>query len=63
MDSEYSAYPAGSDKEQLFFKEHARASSKGSINSLLGRKKTLGGINRPETKVGTHTPESIIPLH
>jgi len=53
MDSEFSTYPSASgEKEQLFFKEHVRASSKGSVNSLLGRKKALGGgANRPETKV------------
>jgi hypothetical protein len=39
------------DGVQIFFKEHNRASSKGSNSSFLARKKHPPGKARPETKV------------
>ena len=53
----YSEYSVKDDSNvKLFFKEHERKSSKGSVNSFLSRKKSLQqqqpkGTNRPETKV------------
>ena len=54
----YSEYSVKDTNEnvKLFFKEHERKSSKGSVNSFLSRKKSLQqqqpkGTNRPETKV------------
>ena len=53
----YSEYSVKDDNMKLFFKEHERKSSKGSVNSFLSRKKSLQqqqqpkGTNRPETKV------------
>ncbi|KAI0695429.1 hypothetical protein C8T65DRAFT_46204 [Cerioporus squamosus] len=50
--SEYSVKDESNVK--LFFKEHERKSSKGSVNSFLSRKKSLQqpkGSARPETKV------------
>jgi len=43
---------SNSEGVQVYFKEHARSSSRGSINPLVPRKKQPSpGLNRPETKV------------
>jgi serine/arginine repetitive matrix protein 2 len=50
--SEYSLRESNSEGVQVYFKEHARSSSRGSINPLVPRKKQPSpGLNRPETKV------------
>ena len=51
--SEYSLRETNSEGVQVYFKEHARTSSKDSGNSFTPRKKPSGQINnnRPETKV------------
>ncbi|OBZ75877.1 hypothetical protein A0H81_04772 [Grifola frondosa] len=50
--SEYSVRESNSEGVKLFFKEHARTSSKSSATSFLSRKKLHAkGANRPETKV------------
>ncbi|KAL0947070.1 hypothetical protein HGRIS_013211 [Hohenbuehelia grisea] len=56
--SDYSTRENGEGGVQLFFKEHNRASSKGSASSFLSRKKSLG-TNRPETKVFYSSPTQI----
>ena len=53
--SEYSMKDESNVK--VFFKEHERKSSKGSVNSFLSRKKSqqqAKGTARPETKVCFH---------
>ncbi|KIJ68939.1 hypothetical protein HYDPIDRAFT_105474 [Hydnomerulius pinastri MD-312] len=50
LGSEYSTRENG-DGLQIFVKEHARSTSKGSNSSFLSRKKTSQSKNRPETKV------------
>ncbi|KAH7889253.1 hypothetical protein F5I97DRAFT_1842877 [Phlebopus sp. FC_14] len=50
LGSEYSTRENG-DGLQIFVKEHARSTSKGSTSSFLSRKKSSQGKNRPETKV------------
>ena len=59
----YSEYSVKDDSNmKLFFKEHERKSSKGSVNSFLSRKKSQQqpkGAARPETKVGVHVACSV----
>ncbi|KAF9246121.1 hypothetical protein BU15DRAFT_84928 [Melanogaster broomeanus] len=50
LGSEYSTRENG-DGMQIFVKEHARTTSKGSTPSFLSRKRTSQSKNRPETKV------------
>ena len=58
----YSEYSVKDDSNvKLFFKEHERKSSKGSVNSFLSRKKSQQqskGSARPETKVCLSLPSS-----
>jgi len=49
--SDYSAPRQAGDGGQVFFREHSRTSSKGSMSSFLSRKKSPTGKTRPETKI------------
>jgi len=50
LESEQSSRENG-DPTQLFFKEHARSTSKSTISSIINRRISSQGKQRPETKV------------
>lgn len=51
--SEYSLKESNNEGVQVYFKDHGRSGSKGSVSSFLSRKKqqSAPANNRPETKV------------
>lgn len=70
MDSYYASRANSPDyisengsERQVFVKEHARSTSKGSSSSFLSLKKAYQGKSRPETKVSLALFRLIVDVH